>query len=448
MQKHYLYVLVPSILDIEELIKQEEPNFKYSTDFFYYLVGLQIEIASRNKDLMNGHGFVPYHSKTLESINRNYRKHLDYLVKYEVLDEYRFFSEGKSRRFRISEKYLDKKVKEVEFADKRFIKKLNKTRKVKGGTSARYRYLLKWFTTKKLTIDDEAIDFAYDLFEKERYEMDYYKAYHRLYSKIYLIKCIQFGSFWFTRNGRTDKRLHTNLTNLNKEFRQFLKYDGESLSNIDMVNAQAFFTISVIQEVSLTNPPPTYYTTCTNTQYNIITFAENSEMPVNSDVQRYISLCLSGELYDYFAEKLLECFGKDYFSNKQVYDWAKEKWVSNITNPRDRAKITFFEVIFSKNTNYTKGKKLFKELFPTVMEIFENYKKEKHNLLALKLQNIESEVVLDLVCKQIQSINPDIPLFTIHDSISTTQKYVPLVKEVFHQVLFERVGFNAKLRVE
>lgn len=56
-------------------------------------------------------------------------------------------------------------------------------------------------------------------------------------------------------------------------------------------------------------------------------------------------------------------------------------------------------------------------------------KNEAHNTLACVLQNFEAEIVLHKTCKDIALMNPDIPLFTIHDSIATTAEHIQKLSE-------------------
>ena len=63
---------------------------------------------------------------------------------------------------------------------------------------------------------------------------------------------------------------------------------------------------------------------------------------------------------------------------------------------------------------YLKEKNVFKSIFPSVLEVIENEKKVKHNQLAIKMQKLESEICIDVICQELdkQGIN----YFTIHDA--------------------------------
>ncbi|RCR67503.1 hypothetical protein [Larkinella punicea] len=77
-----------------------------------------------------------------------------------------------------------------------------------------------------------------------------------------------------------------------------------------------------------------------------------------------------------------------------------------------------------------KRKEIFRDLFPNVMRLFELIKSQQHRTLALLLQNIESEIFLNRIARRIAQERPDLPIFTIHDSIVTTvgnETYVKMI---------------------
>ncbi|RCR67481.1 hypothetical protein DUE52_22020 [Larkinella punicea] len=101
---------------------------------------------------------------------------------------------------------------------------------------------------------------------------------------------------------------------------------------------------------------------------------------------------------------------------------------------RELMKKTVFTVFFSENETTSrlmqKRKEIFRDLFPNVMRLFELIKSQQHRTLALLLQNIESEIFLNRIARRIARERPDLPIFTIHDSIVTTvgnETYVKMI---------------------
>ena len=94
--------------------------------------------------------------------------------------------------------------------------------------------------------------------------------------------------------------------------------------------------------------------------------------------------------------------------------------------------------------------KVFRNVFPNVYEIFKLIKigKGHHNTLAILLQHLEATLVLHKACKIIFEERPDIPIFTLHDSIITTEGNEDYINEVLTNVLTQAIGIAPKLKVE
>ena len=71
-----------------------------------------------------------------------------------------------------------------------------------------------------------------------------------------------------------------------------------------------------------------------------------------------------------------------------------------------------------------------------------------HTRLAIKLQRLESDMILRTICKRIISEKPDIPIFTIHDSIMTTDENVNYVKQVMIEEFANRFGIVPSFKIE
>ena len=99
--------------------------------------------------------------------------------------------------------------------------------------------------------------------------------------------------------------------------------------------------------------------------------------------------------------------------------------------------------------------------FPNVMQIFSylntgyfktrsgkgRNKKRNGDLncpFAIFAQGIESWFFLDNVCKELYLKYDDIPLFTVHDSILTTEPYVEKVESMITRLSNEIFGFTLR----
>ena len=59
--------------------------------------------------------------------------------------------------------------------------------------------------------------------------------------------------------------------------------------------------------------------------------------------------------------------------------------------------------------------------------MFSAYKKFGKEYLSILLQRIEAYVILEVVCNEIKKAYPNVPPFTIHDSVITTERNAGLV---------------------
>ena len=95
-----------------------------------------------------------------------------------------------------------------------------------------------------------------------------------------------------------------------------------------------------------------------------------------------------------------------------------------------------------------KPKRDFKTHFPEVYEIFRLIKKGNHSLLSHILQRIESTIMIQHVAKRIAKESPDLPIFTIHDSIATTVGNEDYVSTVIQEEALRLTGLNVQLGIE
>ncbi len=151
------------------------------------------------------------------------------------------------------------------------------------------------------------------------------------------------------------------------------------------------------------------------------------------DISKYIQIATSGRFYEEFGDLLIR-------NNLLNTD--------QISNIREHAKKITFRTLFSKNyyESFDRYIMLFKEAFPNVLRIFRRTKRIHHRALAVALQSLEADIVLNKACKIINDNYPEVPIFTLHDSIITTEENVNLVKEIMHRTLEHYIGYPPVLK--
>jgi hypothetical protein len=169
----------------------------------------------------------------------------------------------------------------------------------------------------------------------------------------------------------------------------------------------------------------------------LIMFAKNVNSYINTtsfqDVVQFFESASLGELYDKFAEQMGE---------KEGYE----------NSDRSTAKKALILALFTNNSFINSAdaapKRLFRDIFPTVYRYFNMFKKLDQSILARLLQSIESWLILDQISTRISSERPDIPLFTVHDSILTTEGNEEYVKNVMEDLIGTYLSIKPTLKVE
>ena len=115
---------------------------------------------------------------------------------------------------------------------------------------------------------------------------------------------------------------------------------------------------------------------------------------------------------------------------------------------RDHLKRLFFADVFYGRTKVdTPLTRLFARLFPTVYYLILDCKSERYQDLARKMQREEAKFILHTVCRRLFTYHESVPVFTIHDSIMTTEEHVPLVRRIINEE-FQRLGLHPTLKEE
>lgn len=115
---------------------------------------------------------------------------------------------------------------------------------------------------------------------------------------------------------------------------------------------------------------------------------------------------------------------------------------------RPKAKLMILIYFFSNNRAKSKFKKDFKNALPEVHKLFALIKRKNHTALSHILQRIESEIIIERVTKRISLEKPDLPIFTIHDSVVTIQRSEDYVTRIIKEEVKKATGFDVKLGLE
>lgn len=443
-----LKLYIPRNIDIDRLLEENPPNFNYHRDSFVYILSLITSIYTSNRDKIElNNGYTPINKKLLQRRIHEYRKYIEYLKHYGIIEENRQYIPSKtSMGLKLSSFYTSASPNRCSLVPIvitkwtliKSILYLNTKDNIQ--LTDDLDYLRKWFDDK-LEVDFESgVAYLNELSRQETNEGKTENLALRYNSRLlpFLKLKNNDNSFYVDSTGF---RLHTNLTQMMGKLRKFIKYDGKRLCAIDIVNSQPYLSIALLDNEifsrnnicnKIINP-----SLIELPNYPIMLVEKIKIVKDAPDVLLFKETVSSGRFYESFGELLVE---------NNLVENVHENELRNL------AKEITFSSIYSPNTSiaYNKPMQLFKRLFPNVFKIFKLIKKGNgnHPAFAICLQRLEAELVLHKVCKRISEEKPEIPIFTLHDSVITTEENVEYVKEIMHNILKDNIGIAPMLKVE
>ena len=273
----------------------------------------------------------------------------------------------------------------------------------------------------------------------------------------------------------SNHRLHSVLTNMQKEYRNFVTYDGRRLVNIDIHNSQPYLLCALLSaefwqrdsgaNINLYDLPQDIIrrlteipagATARETIPEMATSIINGNSAAIAEFEKYKAAVGGGLFYESIAEE----------ANSHFHEEIGQSF------ERKDAKILMMYLLFSSNRGMhgkdnkpdfiDKMKKLFAEkLYPNVAAMLKtvkhNYKitvettknAKQHNRLAILLQSLEARIILHRCCKRIWEEGAHkIPIFTIHDSIVTTESNKDFVRGVMESELMKAIGVKPSISIE
>lgn len=446
--------LIPDSIDLEAILKKDPPKFKYKIDYFYYLIDLIVE-KSDLEDLDNDRGYVKLNARLLQDFNKKYKQYLEYLRKKFVHRSKQYVPGKESFGYRISLKGDLKNLKAIPIVDFKIRQKV-KAQHVKqnidmGKGVKKHKHLTKWFN-KFLTIDEEGAKKKVDeLFPYNPVKGGIWGEHKtrpsnvaKRYKAFSSIQKFVNQDFYYSVDENIG-RFHSNIANIKKELRAFIRYDGQKLVNVDIKNSQPLFSTLLLtrafynkhsKPINIYHIPSvlpllsTPYHQLLSIIDHYIMIVESSETQYSKGFKKYISLVNSGDFYRKVSSVIAP--GKPY--NKA------------------EMKTMMFLVFFSNNRFIGQPeahfKRLFKASFPEVYEVFKRLKKGNHTALSHILQRIESSVIVEKASRRITEERPNLPIFTVHDSIATTVGNEKYVSQLIKEEILNFTGLSAQIGIE
>lgn len=318
-----------------------------------------------------------------------------------------YFPGEQSRGYKLGPEYRDATFRRHP-AGAKLSERMEKNKLTKELTLAVHKHLYSWLT--RLEVDHDAAMLSLTTRDE-------------VIDKYIPLDMIADKQFYLLPDGYG--RVHTNLSSLSRTLRPFLHCHGERLVMLDVKNSQPFFlSVLLLDLLSEEKGINSFY------RHNK-THKENGEgeegrngaitidkllprwkkamakLDLPPDVRAYISLTENGTLY--------EELGK----------------VFRITD-REEVKKAFFQRVLFCKTHKHPFSTAYSERFPTVARVITELKAKDHRRLSHYLQRCESAAVIHGVCERLRLDHPDVPVWTIHDSVMTTKPHVEVVRSVVH----------------
>ncbi|TVZ26705.1 hypothetical protein JM83_1692 [Gillisia sp. Hel_I_86] len=330
-------------------------------------------------------------------------------------------------------------------------------------------HLTKWLQENYIQIDTEN---AYKWIENNE---DLSKD--QKYQYAFAVNNLTVGNWWYSREGE-DNRLHSNLTNLSSNLRQFLNCQGKTLISLDLKSSQPFLMTSVLEMIKIgTNRDKEFIRKSfdkrkiSNQKWDEVFSIMNyklTESQSQKEFEAFKSIVVDLDIYIWLSELLSDKFLKEITTEKGLY--VIEAYNTQIgklekrefDSKRSLAKVLLLEFMYSGLGSKTKTYREVKNLLPKIIVDFvAEFKSSKHlkknyregikkakKRFATFLQQFEAFLILDVITKDLAEDYPDMFMATIHDSIIVTEENVDLVKKTLEIRMDYLTGLKPEIKCE
>lgn len=462
------YILKPKKLDLECLVNKYKPNFKFNIDKAYLIVYLIIKLGNKKNNTKK----VELSSKMLQSlIGKEYNKYIDFLLENHigdgnVLHGFRY-SKNHPFSYKLTNYYFESGFELHVINDVSLIKKYKSffaKSIIQEQMRLNYYFLLKHFNSKRLSVFEpfKAIENTNAL-----------ETAKRLKSALNLLDFIN-CEHHLTLKPHTDGRVHSNLTRLSKNSRQFLQYDGENLAEIDISSAVPFILYLVMRMYLDNNLIYLSKFSYSNSNLFIYMLDEVTGDIEKNELNDFGESIINGKLYEQFSELLLN---QDFYESKGVqfnkaikyYQFAFKEMFGyyfdgDLKDLKKFAKRRFLSMLFAPANKYSFEQIVFNELYPSIHKFINEYKnvyqykdsetmiyskKERHKKLSHLCFQFEAKVMIDNIAREFDKLHKGkVPIFTIHDCLLTTVNHAEELKLFMEDKFVDLFGVAPNLTIE
>jgi len=440
---------------LRDQIEKSEPFKNFKLEIALYYLSLISSIPASRKDKPYKNGYVPLHSKLLEKVRYDYKLYFDYFLKIGLLEKINYSTQQKRcNSYRYNFKTLKKEgVVYIEndyftFEIRTANPELQKDQTIRAIETC--PHLVEWFDHGLYFNYEQFLKDSQGMFKTNKYFEDSVQNRIILKAQNYYYSALQMSisNFRVSRDNKSDNRLHTNLTNMPKEFKKYISYIGDEIISLDIKNSQPYFLILFVEKLlkiplyqlkeekrgkegenRIENISKKIYGNWCIMFPTLLSCASSREFA--EEYTQIKNAILSGQYYEFLGDVFdnlkpnLNVKGEEIFTGK-FYNKNKSR-IETLTfnSKRDMMKKISMQLLYTPLENPSEYYKAFKEKYPKLCEFMEILKTSTESKDSFKkfpklLQHIEADCVLDYCTKKVAEEHPDMPLFTIHDSIATT----------------------------
>ncbi|MBF8457139.1 hypothetical protein IV494_08075 [Kaistella sp. G5-32] len=447
-------------------IEEMKPFKNFRGEIALYFLSLISSVPARKKDANYFKGFVPLSSKIMEKIKYNYKDYWDYFLSIGIIEKLNYSTnQKKSNSFRYNYKNIKMQGSDyLNFETFDFSKLKENTLKYNSinlEAQTTCRHLLEWFD------HGLHLDFPQFLNESSKnFKINKFDDPRDSENKLMEARSFYYSGYDFhlqnwraTRNIESDNRLHTNLTNLDKDIRKYVRYQGEEIKSLDIKNSQPYFLILFIEETLNYSKEGKYKNErleviMRNIYGNKSTMFERLSQCANNELfmkefEVIKGSILSGQYYEFlgnvFEDTLpsyIDTNGIEIYQDKFFCKNSGKLKTLRFSGKRNLMKKVSMQLLYTPLSKPSKYYEAFKTKFPMMCKFMEILKTSSEEIDSYKkfpklLQHFEADCVLDFVTKKISVKHPEMPLFTIHDSIATTWFWFDLLEIEVQNLLLE-----------
>lgn len=299
------------------------------------------------------------------------------------------------------------------------------------------------------------------------------------------------GFYKFKREkGNSDGRLHSEFQNLSKRMRQFVKLDNKPMYETDISAAVPtifiYYLSKLAQEADgtqLANNPITINNDIETNHLMLLDLHEKVDKDINEqNLIKNLLIALpitqsqiwlrgfTKELKDFkehiFNDTLYQSFIEEYANSFKSDDWSKIKDKQNkfislyntndekgMRNLMKQQFLSFLNADTEACNKYNRIKDIFKGRYPLISEVLDKIKSidlvKKHKLFSILVLQMESMLILEIVCLEFKKMYPNCKLITIHDCILTTEEYINELNSFMKERISKELGLqiNSKMKL-